>query len=82
MAKKTAFALPKPVYRDGGYTGILFFTLVAMAISIGLLAWESQGDYDGNSEAAGIPPAQTVKSLVDGDRKASPAPAVPAPMDP
>ena len=36
MAKK--FAAPKPVYRDGGYTGILCFTFLVMALGIGLLA--------------------------------------------
>jgi|GEM_PF-3578106 len=89
MAKRSSFAPPKPVYRDGGYTGILTFTLLAMGLGIGLLAWECNDDYDWNSEASGIAPAQSVKSLVEAERKtpapqpAGPAaPIVPPPMDP
>ena len=81
MAKPTSFAAPKPIYRDGGYTGILFFTLLAMGVSIGLLAWENSGDYDWNSEGTGTPPAQTVKSLVESEKKAGPAAVAPPPMD-
>ena len=76
---KSSFAPPKPYYRDGGYTGILFFTLAAMALGIGLLAWECNDDYAWNAEGSGTPQAQTVKSLIEADRKA-PAPIVPAPM--
>jgi len=81
MAKKS-FAPPKPIYRDGGYTGILFFTLLAMVVSIGLLFLEFSEDYDSNLEGTGVPPAQTVKSLVEAERKAAPAPVVPAPLEP
>ena len=85
---KSAFAPPKPVYRDGGYTGILFFTLLAMGLGIGLLAWECSDDYDWNAEGSGVTPAQTVKSLVEAERKpappqpAGPGPMVPPPMEP
>jgi hypothetical protein len=80
---KSAFAPPKPVYRDGGYTGILFFTLLAMGLGIGLLAWECNDDYDWNAEGSGIAPAQTVKSLVEAERNApAPQPPVPVPMVP
>ena len=85
---KSAFAPPKPVYRDGGYTGILFCTSLAMGLGIGLLAWECNDDYDWNSEGSGLAPAQTVKSLVDAERKApapvppGPAPVVPPTMEP
>ena len=87
MAKSSTFAPPKPVYRDGGYTGILFFTLLAMAVGIGLLAMENAEDYDWNSEGTGTPQAQTVKSLIDAEKKGTtpaPAPVPPtdAPMDP
>lgn len=75
MAKKSAFAPPKPVYRDGGYTGILFFTVLAMLVGIGLLAYECQDYYDWNGDASGTGQAQTVKSLVEAEKKAStPAP--------
>ena len=78
---KSAFAPPKPVYRDGGYTGILFFTLLAMTLGIGLLAWECSDDYAWNSEGSGLAPAPAVKSLVEADRK-TPAPQAPAPIVP
>ena len=82
MAKKS-FAPPKPIYRDGGYTGILFFTLLAMVVSIGLLFLEFSEEYDSNSAGTGVPQAQTVKSLVEAERKAAPAPVVvPAPLEP
>ena len=83
MAKKS-FAPPKPIYRDGGYTGIHVFTLLAMVVSIGLLFLEFSEDYDSNSDGTGVPPAQTVKSLVGAERKAAPAPAPvgPAPLEP
>ena len=70
MAKQPSFAPPKPIYRDGGYTGILFFTLLAMGVGIGLLAWECQDDYDWNRDGTGTPQAQTVKSLVEAEKKA------------
>ena len=85
---KSAFAPPKPVYRDGGYTGILFFTLLAMGLGIGLLAWECNDDYDWNDQGSGIAPTLTVKSLVDAERKLAPpqpvgpGPVVPPPMAP
>ncbi len=85
MAKTSAFAPPKPVYRDGGYTGILLFTIIAMVVGIGLLAMENAEDYDWNSEGTGTPQAQTVKSLTDAEKKSStpaPAPPVDVPMDP
>ena len=44
MAKRSQFAPPKPVYRDGAYTGILTFTLLAIGLGIGLLAWECNDD--------------------------------------
>ena len=78
---KSSFAPPKAYYRDGGYTGILFFTLLAGCLGIGLLAWECTDDYDWNSEGSGLAQAQTVKSLVESERKATPAGPV-APVDP
>ncbi len=84
MAKTSAFAPPKPIYRDGGYTGILFFTMLAMGLGIGLLALECTEEYDWNAEGTGTPSAQTVKSLIDAEKKSAPAPGpiVPPPIDP
>ena len=83
MAKTSPYAAPKPIYRDGGYTGILFFTILAIAVGIGLLAMEYTEDYDGNSEGTGTPAALTVKSLIDSEKKSTPpAPPVEAPMAP
>ncbi len=85
MAKTSPYAAPKPIYRDGGYTGILFFTILAIAVGIGLLAMEYTEDYDGNSEGTGTPAALTVKSLIDSEKKSTtpaPAPPVEPPMAP
>jgi len=88
MAKRAAFAAPRAIYRDGGYTGVLFFTILAMGLGIGLLAWESTVDYDWDAEGSGLTAAPSVKSIVDADRKAPAptpdpaAPVVPAPMMP
>ena len=85
MAKRATIAAPRAIYRDGGYTGVLFFTILAMGLGIGLLAWESTSDYDWNSDGSGLAPAPSVKSIVDADRKppAPPTgPIAPAPMPP
>lgn len=75
MAKKASFARPKPLYQDGGYTGILAFTILAMALGMTLLFMEFQNDYDGNSEATGVTQAPTVKSLIEAEKRSVTTPA-------
>ena len=81
MAKKASFARPKPLYQDGGYTGILAFTILAMALGMALLVMEWQNDYGGNSEGTGIAQAPTVKSLIEAEKRTSTTPVI-APMNP
>ena len=77
MAKKALHARPKPLYQDGGYTGILAFTILAMVIGMALLYLEFQNDYDGKSEATGVTQAPTVKSLLEAEKKSSTTPVNP-----
>ena len=77
MARTSSAA--KPLV-SRGYTKIVFFTLLAMLIGVGLMAYEIYGEYGGETQAVRKTPPKVPNSLPPAEKGAALAPPdAPAP---